>query len=164
MCVVYKTETRYGHRNARAVPRGHKAIYQHVSHVMHTMVPINLHHHHTHLIHPHHRVQDILDGKSKADTVLCHTPDFLILPDMKWDPNSPVSSLYLLAIISNPTICLLHDLRGGLGGHMGMLEEIQERAYQVLMDWWDLPRGVLRMYMHYQPSYFVWFCSFAFAG
>ena len=128
------------------------------------MVHINLLHHHTRLIHPHRRVRDILDGKSEADAVLCRTPDFLILPDMKWDPNGPISSLYLLAIVFDPTIRSLRDLRGGLGGHVGMLEEIRERAYQVSMDWWDLPRGALRMYVHYQPSYCVWFCSFEFAG
>jgi m7GpppX diphosphatase len=63
-------------------------------------------------------------------TFLCRTPlaHFLILPDMKWDPSGP-------------------------DGHVGILEEIRERVYGVAKGRWGLPRGALRMYVHYQLSY-----------
>ena len=103
------------------------------------------------------RVRDILEGKAEADSVLCRTSRFLILPDMKWDPSGPIASLYLLAIVSDPTIRSMRDLRGG---HVGMLEEIRERAYGVVKERWGLPRGTLRMYIHYQPSY----CTCLYSG
>ena len=110
------------------------------------------------------RVRDVLEGKAEADSVVCRTPRFLIMPDMKWDPSGPISSLYLLAIVSDPTIRSLRDLRGGPDGHVGMLEEIWERTHDVVKERWGLPRGALRMYVHYQPSYCTWLCSFASAG
>ncbi|KAG9309999.1 scavenger mRNA decapping enzyme [Chiua virens] len=99
-------------------------------------------------------VRDILEGKAEVDDVLCRTDRFLIVPDMKWDPSGPISSLYLLAIVCGPTIRSLRDLRGGPDGHVGLLEEIREQAYGVVKGRWGLPRGALRMYIHYQPSYY----------
>ncbi|KIJ65761.1 hypothetical protein HYDPIDRAFT_87392, partial [Hydnomerulius pinastri MD-312] len=103
-------------------------------------------------------VRDILDGKSEADRILIDTDTFIILPDMKWDPCGPISSLYLLALVKDPSIQCLRDLRGsgreGGQGHVRMLEEIRERAWEVAKEKWGLERGSLRMYVHYQPSYY----------
>ncbi|KIK75446.1 hypothetical protein PAXRUDRAFT_835657 [Paxillus rubicundulus Ve08.2h10] len=99
-------------------------------------------------------VRDVVDGKSEAERILCRTSDFLILPDMKWDPSGPISSLYLLALACGPSIRSLRDLRGGKRGHVGMLEEIRETAYEIVAERWGLGRGNLRMYVHYQPSYY----------
>ncbi|KAF9225626.1 HIT-like protein [Gyrodon lividus] len=99
-------------------------------------------------------VSDIIEGKSEAERIVCRTLKFLILPDMKWDPSGPISSLYLLAVVRDPSIRSLRDLRGGENGHVGMLEEIRERAYEAVAERWGLGRGSLRMYVHYQPSYY----------
>ncbi|KAF8552583.1 scavenger mRNA decapping enzyme [Imleria badia] len=99
-------------------------------------------------------VRDVLEGKSEVDSVLCHTSRFVILPDMKWDPSGPISSLYLLAIVSDASIRSMRDLRGGPDGHVEMLEEIRDRASNIAKERWGLPRGALRMYFHYQPSYY----------
>lgn len=109
------------------------------------------------------RVRNIVEGKSEADSVLCRTPHFLILPDMKWDPSGPISSLYLLAIVSDASIRSLRDLRGGPDGHVGMLEELRDRAHSIAKERYGLARGALRMYIHYQPSYCARTC-FPFAG
>ena len=105
----------------------------------------------------------MLEGKSEADNVLCRTPHFLILPDMKWDPSGPISSLYLLAIVSDASIRSLRDLRGGPDGHVGMLEEMRNRARSIAEERYGIARGALRMYIHYQPSYCTWIC-FSSAG
>lgn len=99
------------------------------------------------------RVGDIILGHAEAKSVLCRTSRFVILPDMKWDPSGPISSLYLLAISTDPTLRSLRDLRGGPDGHVGLLKDIRERAYEVVKARWGLPRGALRMFIHYQPSY-----------
>ncbi|KAG8217963.1 HIT-like domain-containing protein [Butyriboletus roseoflavus] len=83
-------------------------------------------------------VRDVLEGKSETGSVLCRTSRFLILPDMKWDP----SWTDLVALPPR------HH------GHVGMLEEISDRAYSIAKERWALPRGALRMYIHYQPSYY----------
>ncbi|KAG9310657.1 hypothetical protein JVU11DRAFT_9237 [Chiua virens] len=79
-----------------------------------------------------HRVSDVLEGKAEVDDVLCGTDPFLIVPDMKWDPSGPISSLYLLAIVCGPTIRSLRDLRGGSDSYVGLLEEIRHQAYGVV--------------------------------
>ncbi|KAF9232572.1 HIT-like domain-containing protein [Melanogaster broomeanus] len=84
--------------------------------------------------------------------VLHRTSDFLILPDMKWDPSGPISSLYLLALVHDPTIRSLRDLRGG--GHVRMLEEIRRVRIRSSRSGGDWGGECLRMYVHYQPSYY----------
>ncbi|KAH7883147.1 scavenger mRNA decapping enzyme [Phlebopus sp. FC_14] len=100
-------------------------------------------------------VQDVLSGVSEADRVLARTASFVILPDMKWDPNTnPISSLYLLALVFDPSIRSLRDLRGGEGGHVKMLLELRDAAHGVVRREWGLREGSVRLYVHYQPSYY----------
>ena len=100
-----------------------------------------------------HRVENILNGISEQSKVLYSSPEFLILPDMKWDLKT-LSSLYLVALIQDHTIRSLRDLRKK---HVGMLCAIRREAERVVSEKWKLGKGTLRMYVHYQPSY----CKFA---
>lgn len=75
---------------------------------------------------------------------------YVLLPDMKWDLTT-ISSLYLVAIASSPNIRSLRDLRKS---HLGMLRSIRREARRVVKDKWELGYGTLRMYVHYQPSYY----------
>jgi m7GpppX diphosphatase len=95
------------------------------------------------------RVDNILSGLSEKDKVLVSTPDYLILPDMKWDRKT-VSSLYLVAIVQDRSIRTLRDLTKK---HIGLLCNIRDIAQQTVLHKWGLERGSLRMYVHYQPSY-----------
>ncbi|KAI0938861.1 hypothetical protein AcV5_000448 [Taiwanofungus camphoratus] len=100
------------------------------------------------------RVEDTLQGKSEAEKVLYKDPSqdvgYVLLPDMKWDLTT-VSSLYLLAIAFSRSIRSLRDLRKT---HLGMLKSIRKEAARVVMDRWGLEQGSLRMFVHYQPSYY----------
>src|SRR5258708_3372209 len=67
------------------------------------------------------RVENILSGVSEQSKILYTCPEFLIIPDMKWDLIT-VSSLYILAIaryhnqegeISPRLIRSMRDLRRG---------------------------------------------------
>lgn len=99
-------------------------------------------------------VVDILEGRSEADKVLYRDTSvdygYVLLPDMKWDLTT-ISSLYLVAIASSPNIRSLRDLRKS---HLGMLRSIRREARRVVKDKWELGYGTLRMYVHYQPSYY----------
>jgi len=55
-------------------------------------------------------VENILNGISEQSKVLYSSPEFLILPDMKWDLKN-LASLYLVALIRDRTIQSLRDLR-----------------------------------------------------
>jgi len=99
-------------------------------------------------------VEDILQGRSEADKVLHReaSPDagYVLLPDMKWDLTT-ISTLYLVAISSAREIRSLRDLNKG---HLSMLRSIRAEAAKVVEERWRLGRGSLRMFVHYQPSYY----------
>ncbi|KIM65696.1 hypothetical protein SCLCIDRAFT_112453 [Scleroderma citrinum Foug A] len=96
-------------------------------------------------------VRNILDGTS-SETILHTCPSFLILPDMKWDHSSaPLTALYLLAIVRDPSIRSMRDLRSG---HIPLLKEIRDAAHTVVEQTYGLKKGRVRLYVHYQPSYY----------
>ncbi|CDO73905.1 hypothetical protein BN946_scf185016.g62 [Trametes cinnabarina] len=100
-------------------------------------------------------VENILNGVSEVEKVLFRDPSpehgYLILPDMKWDL-ATVSSLYLVAIAFNRNIRSLRDLNKS---HLGMLKSIRREAARVAKERWGLGHGSLRMFIHYQPSYYI---------
>ncbi|KAI0077616.1 scavenger mRNA decapping enzyme [Panus rudis PR-1116 ss-1] len=99
-------------------------------------------------------VYDILSGKSEAEKILYRDPSeesgFIILPDMKWDLTT-VSSLYLVAIVLSKEIRCLRDLRKK---HLSMLRSIRAVAHRIVEEKWGLSKGSLRLFIHYQPSYY----------
>jgi len=95
-------------------------------------------------------VENILNGISEQDKILYSDTDFVILPDMKWDLKT-LTSLYLIAIVKDRTIKSLRDLRRT---HIPLLKSIHAQATNVVSQKWGLGPGSLRMYVHYQPSYY----------
>ncbi|KAF5351572.1 hypothetical protein D9758_007223 [Tetrapyrgos nigripes] len=133
-------------------------------------------------------VTEILSGRAEQNKILFSSPEFVILPDMKWDLHT-VGSLYLVAIVRDPSLRSLRDLRGDLEaespetkkrkidasipapgseepsaestparihplGHIGLLKTIRFEAYRVAAEKWGIKPGGLRMWIHYQPSYY----------
>ncbi|KAI0746574.1 scavenger mRNA decapping enzyme [Daedaleopsis nitida] len=90
-------------------------------------------------------VENILNGTSEADKF-----GYVLLPDMKWDLTT-LSSLYLVAIAFNRSVRSLRDLNKT---HLGMLKSIRREAARVVQERWGLAPGSLRMFIHYQPSYY----------
>ena len=95
------------------------------------------------------RVENILQGLSEQSKILHSSPEFVILPDMKWDLKT-IASLYLVALVQDHAVRSLRDLRKK---HIGMLSAIRREAEIVVSEKWKLGKGALRMYVHYQPSY-----------
>ncbi|KAF9525497.1 scavenger mRNA decapping enzyme [Crepidotus variabilis] len=96
-------------------------------------------------------VENILTGVSEQDKILYKSSDFVILPDMKWDLTT-VSSLYLVALVQDRSIRSLRDLNKK---HVNILKSIKKQAATVVKRKWGLGDGSLRMYIHYQPSYYI---------
>ncbi|KAH7929273.1 scavenger mRNA decapping enzyme [Leucogyrophana mollusca] len=95
-------------------------------------------------------VSDILSGASEASKILFSSPAFALLPDMKWDLTT-VPALYLVALARDPALRSLRDLRAP---HVPLLEAIRAEAHRVVWERWGLERGGVRLYVHYQPSYY----------
>ncbi|KAJ4470433.1 scavenger mRNA decapping enzyme [Lentinula aciculospora] len=96
-------------------------------------------------------VAEIAAGRAEQSKILYSSSDYLILPDMKWDLHT-TGSLYLVAIARDPTLRSLRDLRGDV--HLDLLKSIRQEAYRIVGDKWGIGRGGLRMWIHYQPSYY----------
>ncbi|KAJ7077829.1 scavenger mRNA decapping enzyme [Mycena belliarum] len=96
-------------------------------------------------------VAEILDGRKEQSKILFSSPEFIILPDMKWDLHT-TGSLYLIAIVRDGNLRSLRDLRASQ--HISLLKSIRHEAFTVTRNKWGIEHGGLRMYIHYQPSYY----------
>ncbi|KAN0127241.1 HIT-like domain containing protein [Lactarius tabidus] len=100
-------------------------------------------------------IDEIILGRSEAEKILFRSPEsdpfgFLILPDMKWDLTS-VGSLYLVALMLQPDIKCLRDLTCS---HLPLLRSIRREATNIVKARWGLEATELRLFIHYQPSYY----------
>ncbi|KZV89808.1 scavenger mRNA decapping enzyme [Exidia glandulosa HHB12029] len=105
-------------------------------------------------------VQNILDHKKEVEKIL-HEDDshlrggfgYLIIPDMKWDLTT-VSALYLVALVHLPPGRSLRSLRELTQEHLPLLRSIRRHAARIANQRWNVPDGGLRLFVHYQPSYY----------
>jgi len=103
-------------------------------------------------------VDNILSGISEQSKILYSCPEFVILPDMKWDLIT-VSSLYLVAIAREKNqgelgprrVRSMRDLRKS---DLTWLKKIRSDAGKIVKERWDLAEGSVRFFIHYQPSYY----------
>ncbi|KAI8374550.1 HIT-like domain-containing protein [Radiomyces spectabilis] len=98
-------------------------------------------------------VYNILEGKSEAERVIYRDTDpktgFVILPDMKWDGSK--ESLYWVVIAARDDI---YSLRSLTPDHLDLLKNIRQRACQLAEEKFGLKQKQLRLFVHYQPSYY----------
>ncbi|ETL94483.1 hypothetical protein F442_07843 [Phytophthora nicotianae P10297] len=100
-------------------------------------------------------VYNILDHKSETERVICEDADprdgFILLPDFKWSDPSNLESLYCLAIVHDRSLRSLRDLTGT---HLKLLHNIRNTCLQVLNTKFGVEPSSIRMYFHYQPTYY----------
>lgn len=100
-------------------------------------------------------VYNILFHGKEAESVIYHDKDpesgFVLLPDMKWDKVS-MDALYLIAIVNRLDVASVRDLNGS---HLPFLKNLNEVVKTVTVTKFpDLERDQLRVFIHYQPSYY----------
>ncbi|RKO87024.1 HIT-like domain-containing protein [Blyttiomyces helicus] len=100
-------------------------------------------------------VYNILMGKKEVDRVVFKDGDevkgFVLLPDSKWDGKN-VETLYLQTIVNDRSIRSLRDLRAK---HLPLLKNIRDKILTVVPSKFpDVSAHELRLYIHYQPSYY----------
>uniref|UniRef100_A0AAY4ACZ3 m7GpppX diphosphatase n=1 Tax=Denticeps clupeoides TaxID=299321 RepID=A0AAY4ACZ3_9TELE len=99
-------------------------------------------------------VYNILEKKAEADRIVFEDPDpdtgFVLLPDFKWDQKQ-LYDLYLIAIVHRRNIKSLRDLTSD---HLPLLRNISKKGKESIQKQYGMPACKLRVYLHYQPSYY----------
>ncbi|KAI4875906.1 hypothetical protein NFI96_009886 [Prochilodus magdalenae] len=99
-------------------------------------------------------VHNILEKKAEADRIVFEDPDpnlgFVLLPDFKWDQKQ-LDDLYLIAIVHRRDIKSLRDLSAD---DLPLLNNIRQKGLEAVQKRYDVRPSKLRVYLHYQPSYY----------
>ncbi|KAL7646063.1 UNVERIFIED_CONTAM: hypothetical protein RMT77_002964 [Armadillidium vulgare] len=99
-------------------------------------------------------IYNILDHKSEVDRIICEDLDpnngFILVPDMKWT-GEQVENLYLQAIVVRRDLLSIRDLREE---HLPLLRNIYSKCTKAIKEKYNIPSSKLRIYCHYQPSYY----------
>ncbi|KAG8193320.1 hypothetical protein JTE90_003803 [Oedothorax gibbosus] len=99
-------------------------------------------------------VYNILEHKSEAERIVFEDPDpelgFVLLPDLKWD-ESEKDSVYFIAICHAKHVKSLRDLDAD---SLPLLKNIKTKSFSVIKEKYNIPSEKLRVFIHYQPSYY----------
>ncbi|XP_067827193.1 m7GpppX diphosphatase [Heptranchias perlo] len=99
-------------------------------------------------------VYNILEKKAEAERIIYENPDpqngFILIPDFKWNQKQ-VDDLYLIAISHRHGVKSLRDLTAE---HLPMLQNILQEGQVAISQRYNIPASQLRIYLHYQPSYY----------
>ncbi|KAM7360684.1 decapping enzyme, scavenger [Cochliomyia hominivorax] len=99
-------------------------------------------------------VYNILEHKQETERIIFEDPDpengFILLPDLKWNGRN-VENLYVLAITHRRDIKSIRDLNST---HLPLLINIRKRAAEAIESRYGILTTQLRMYFHYQPSFY----------
>ncbi|CAH0547523.1 unnamed protein product [Brassicogethes aeneus] len=105
-------------------------------------------------------VFNILEHKSEVERIVFEDTDpeigFILIPDLKW--NGEADTLYLLAIINKRGIKSLRDITQE---HLPLLKNVQTKTCKIIEEKYGLDSSQLRIYFHYQPSFYhlhIHFC------
>ncbi|PYI02553.1 scavenger mRNA decapping enzyme [Aspergillus sclerotiicarbonarius CBS 121057] len=106
-------------------------------------------------------VFNILEGRTEQEDVILRDKGtgegkeeeegFLVLPDLNWDRKT-MGSLHLLALVLRRDIWSLRDLKKK---HIPWLKYLRERLLEDMVRVYpQLERDQLKLYVHYQPTYY----------
>lgn len=110
-------------------------------------------------------VYNIIEGRKEADDVIFRTPytpgappnpeGFLLLPDLNWD-RATLEALHLLAVVERRDLLSLRDLRRrDLPWLRRMRRQLLDATVRVpAYAAQGLARDRLKLYVHYQPTYY----------
>lgn len=83
---------------------------------------------------------------------------FILLPDLKWDGKTK-ETLYLIAIARPKGIRSLRDLKAE---HLPLLRNIRDGSVAAISEKFGINRNQLRIYVHYQPSFYHFHVHFTY--
>ncbi|XP_063698404.1 m7GpppX diphosphatase [Culicoides brevitarsis] len=107
-------------------------------------------------------VYNILEHKQEEERIVFEDPDndngFILLPDLKWDGKTK-ETLYLIAISRRRDIRTLRDLTAS---HLPLLKSIRDKSIATIREKYDIQESQLRIYVHYQPSFYHFHVHFTY--
>lgn len=107
-------------------------------------------------------VYNILERKAEVERVVFEDEDpvtgFVLLPDLKWDQKQ-LENMYLVAICHVHGIKSLRDLNRS---HLPLLKNILTKGQEVIKEKYGFQSDQLRIYVHYQPSYYHFHVHFTY--
>ena len=99
-------------------------------------------------------IRNALEHKKEAERIIYEDSDketgFILYPDYKWD-GKQIENLYCLAIIHKYGIKSIRDLNSK---HLPLLRKLLNDAPEAIQKKYGVPPSQLRIYFHYQPSYY----------
>lgn len=99
-------------------------------------------------------VQNILYHGAEAQLLIFHDKDphqgFALLPDMAWNKLDS-SMLHLCCIVMNSDLASIRDLNAF---HLQWLKSLRRKLYEITFHSYQLTPDQLRIYFHYQPTYY----------
>ncbi|CAK7565075.1 MAG: hypothetical protein SEPTF4163_002983 [Sporothrix epigloea] len=107
-------------------------------------------------------VFNIIEGRKEVEDVIFRTPydpqttneqGFLLLPDLNWDRKT-LEALHLLAIVERRDLWSLRDLRRR---HVPWLRRMRQQLVDAALGVYaaqGLEQDQLKLYVHYQPTYY----------
>lgn len=105
---------------------------------------------------------NVLEHRKEQDRIVFEDPSdetgFILLPDLKWDGKT-LEQLYLLALVRVRGIKSLRDLTGE---HLPLLRNIKERGTEAIRERYGIGADKLRVYLHYQPTFYHLHVHFTF--
>lgn len=99
-------------------------------------------------------VRNILNKSAEAERMMFEDTDprlgFVLHPDLKWDQKT-LGDLYCIAICHTEDVRSLRDLNTS---HLPLLLNIRDKACKAIEDKYQVKQESLRIFIHYQPSYY----------
>ncbi|CAK7199762.1 hypothetical protein SEUCBS139899_002445 [Sporothrix eucalyptigena] len=107
-------------------------------------------------------VFNIIEGRKEVEDVIFRTPydpattneqGFLLLPDLNWDRQT-LEALHLLAVVERRDLWSLRDLRRK---HIPWLRQMRQQLVDAAVGVYGaqgLEEDQLKLYVHYQPTYY----------
>ncbi|KAB8077850.1 HIT-like domain-containing protein [Aspergillus leporis] len=103
-------------------------------------------------------MHNIINGTAETEDVIYRTPvgqedkeGFVLLPDLNWDRKT-LENLHLLALVERDDIWSLRELKRK---HIGWLHDMKTKiASATIQTYPGLGEDQLKLYVHYQPTYY----------
>lgn len=97
---------------------------------------------------------NILEHRKETEHIVhedpCPDTGFVLLPDLKWDGKT-IEALYLQAIVHRRDLQSIRDLTAA---HLPLLYNVRRKCIQAIVEKYGIPGSQLRVYLHYQPSFY----------
>lgn len=105
-------------------------------------------------------IDNILEHKAETENIVYEDRDkdngFVMVNDLKWDGNP--GTLKLIAL----PFKRVRSIRELDGSHLPLLKNIRDAGTSVIAKKFNIPVSQLRIYLHYQPSYYYLHVHFAY--